>query len=41
MHTHKAGCIALWVFFGVFAAGTVGVGVLAMRVARRERVFHA
>ncbi|KAL1413489.1 hypothetical protein Q8F55_001263 [Vanrija albida] len=37
--THKAE-IALWVYFGVFAGGLVGVAVLASRVERRFRIFH-
>jgi len=37
---HKLGHVALWVFFALFTAGLVGVGILALRVEKRARVFH-
>ncbi|WOO77105.1 Opsin-1 [Vanrija pseudolonga] len=39
-HATQKSVIALWVFFGVFAGGLVGVAVLASRVERRFRIFH-
>jgi hypothetical protein len=40
IHTTHTGHVALWVFFAIFAAALVGVGITSLRVEKRARVFH-
>ena len=40
LHATQPGFVALWIVFGLFTAGLIGVGILSLRVEKRARVFH-
>ncbi|GFZ52110.1 hypothetical protein JCM24511_09883 [Saitozyma sp. JCM 24511] len=40
IHATHTGHVALWVFFAIFAAALVGVGITSLRVEKRARAFH-
>ena len=40
LHATNTGHAALYIVFALFTAGLIGVGIMALRVEKRSRIFH-